>query len=60
MLGVLGTSLSFGADLANRTKQAWPARLEDVLRSQHKTSNIWVLNGAMRASSADFAALCYQ
>ncbi|KAL1527393.1 hypothetical protein AB1Y20_016061 [Prymnesium parvum] len=59
LIGVLGTSLSWGADLSNRTEQAWPFVLQRLLRQQPQFRNVWVVNGAMRASSADFAALCF-
>ena len=59
LIGVFGTSLSWGADLDNRTSEAWPFVLERLLREQPRYRNVWVLNAALRASSADFAALCY-
>lgn len=59
LIGVFGTSLSWGADLPDRTLQAWPVVLQHELRLRSEFKNVWVLNGAMRASSADFAALCY-
>ena len=44
VIGVLGTSLSFGVDLGNRTIEAWPAQLQRLLRSSHHTENIWVVS----------------
>lgn len=57
-IGTLGTSLTYGSDLANRTAQSWPYVLERLLRT-HGVPHARVLNAAMRASSADFAALCF-
>ena len=35
----------------------WPGILQSVLRQTYP--NVWVINGAVRASSADLAALCF-
>lgn len=59
MIGALGTSLTWGTDLPDRTLQAWPVVLQRLLAAQLQRADIHVLNGAMRATSADFAALCF-
>ena len=59
IVGALGTSLTWGADLADRATQAWPVRLQERLRSATGRSDLYVLNGGLRASSADFASLCF-
>ena len=65
-IGALGNSITFGAGVgANRS---WPVQLQKSLSARfgHNESatetqvgSIRMLNGAIRASSADFAALCY-
>ena len=55
MIGVLGNSITFGAGV--RMNESWPALLQAQLRRSYP--NVHVLNGAVRASSADFAALCW-
>ena len=59
IVGALGTSLTFGAEVENRRATAWPAVLQRLLRARAGSSNIFVINGAVRASSADLAALCF-
>jgi hypothetical protein len=59
VVGALGTSLTWGSDLPHRETEAWPARLQARLRARLGRDDIFVHNGAMRASSADFAALCF-
>lgn len=63
LVGVLGHSVAFGghhgAGTGMRAREAaWPAKLQEALRTA-LGSNIFVLNGAARASTADFAALCW-
>ena len=58
-IGALGTSLTWGADLPSREIDAWPRVLQALLRARAGRDDIFVFNGAMRASSADFAALCF-
>jgi hypothetical protein len=55
-IGVLGNSITFGAGV--RPDEAWPAQFEAQLR-RRLGPRVRVLNGAVRASSADFAALCW-
>ena len=57
-IGALGTSLTWGADLPP-LERPWPQRLQALLRSRLGRDDIFLVNGAMRASSADFAALCF-
>ena len=62
-VGVLGDSLAFGGHVGPRGRAkvqdvAWPSRLHGELRANFG-SNIHVVNGAARASFADFAALCW-
>ena len=59
-VGVLGNSLAFGGHLGPTTIRhaAWPARLHDELRTNFGP-NTHVVNGAARASYADFAAMCW-
>ena len=45
------------AELENRTSNAWPAVLQRLLRRLNP--HTYVINGAVRASSADLAALCF-
>lgn len=59
MVGALGTSLTWGSDLPSRERDAWPTVLQQLLRARTNRADIFVFNGAMRASSADFAALCF-
>lgn len=54
-IGILGNSITYGAEVESR--DAWPAQLEKRLRAH---IGVAVLNGAVRASSADFAALCWE
>jgi hypothetical protein len=51
-IGVLGNSITYGAEV--EPADAWPAQL------QRRLGSATVLNGAVRASSADFAALCWE
>lgn len=59
ILGALGTSLTFGVDLPDASTEAWPIVLQGMLAERLQRSDVFVINGAMRASSADFAALCF-
>ena len=59
ILGALGTSLTWGADLPDPKRQAWPHVLQSMLQENLGRRDIFVANGAMRASSADFSALCF-
>lgn len=59
VLGALGTSLTFGTDLPDSRTQAWPVVLQRLLSHRLDRTDIFLLNGAMRATSADFAALCF-
>ena len=59
MIGALGTSLTWGADLPDARTQAWPAVLEKLLADRLGRTDVHLLNGAQRATSADFAALCF-
>ena len=59
LIGALGTSLTWGADLPNRDRMAWPTLLQSLLTERTRRTDLFVLNGGMRASSADFAALCF-
>ena len=59
VIGALGTSLTWGADLADRIGESWPTRLEQKLRTRLQRDDLFVVNGAQRATSADFAALCF-
>ena len=59
MIGALGTSLTWGADLPDSRTQAWPVVLQRQLSGKLDRSDIFLLNGALRATSADFAALCF-
>ena len=59
IIGALGTSLTWGADLPDPVLQAWPAVLQRELSHRLGRRDIFLLNGAMRATSADFAALCF-
>ena len=54
-IGVVGSSITFGAGV--RANESWPALLQARLRRTYPS--VHVLNGAVRASSADFAALCW-
>jgi hypothetical protein len=58
-LGALGTSLTWGADLPDQQRQAWPSVLQSMLRKRARRDDVFVFSGALRASSADFAALCF-
>ena len=55
VIGVVGNSIAFGADVGRN--ESWPTRLATNLR-RHQP-NVLVRNGAVRASAADFAALCW-
>ncbi|KAL1503541.1 hypothetical protein AB1Y20_012020 [Prymnesium parvum] len=55
IVGVVGNSITFGAGV--RANESWPRLLQASLRRAYP--NLLVLNGAVRASSADFAALCW-
>ena len=39
VIGALGTSLTWGADLPDRASQAWPARLQAELRAAAVTGD---------------------
>lgn len=56
IIGVLGDSITYGANV--RRGREWPRVLEKRLRRVFG-DNVRVINGAVRASSADFAALCW-
>ena len=61
---MLGDSLAFGGHVGPHGRRvkvqdlAWPSRLHGELRTNFG-SNIHVVNGAARASFADFAAMCW-
>lgn len=57
IIGALGTSLTYGTDLPDPAT-GWTSVLEGLLRARGGP-HIYVVNGALRASSADFAALCF-
>ena len=59
VVGALGTSLTWGADLPDAARMAWPTVLQEVLQARLGRRDVFVLNGAMRATGADFAALCF-
>ena len=58
VIGVFGDSVTYGAGLADRAL-AWPRLLEARLQAHFGGSSVRVVSGAVRASSADFAALCW-
>ena len=66
LIGAMGTSITFGAELAaNHVEEhagphqfSWPSVLQRLLAPRFP--NVRVLNGATRASGADSAALCYE
>ena len=57
LIGVFGDSIAFGAGVDAR--DSWPRQLEVQLRRTFGRGAVRVVNGAVRASSADFAALCW-
>ena len=54
-IGVVGNSITFGAGVPKNL--SWPLLLHARLRQDHP--NIHFVIGAVRASSADFASLCW-
>ena len=62
LIGALGTSITFGAELDAVEKgpsaSAWPAVLQSLLRQQGYPSAT-VVNGAARGTGADYASLCF-
>ena len=59
VIGALGDSITYGAGVGHA--RAWPALLDASLRRVHGGAQaVRVRNGAVRASSADFAALCWE
>lgn len=57
VIGTVGTSISYGVGV--EPPLAWPRVLERKLRRRFGEGAVTVLNGAVRASTADFAALCW-
>lgn len=57
VIGTIGTSISYGVGVDPQL--AWPRVLERKLRRRFGEGTVTVLNGAVRASTADFAALCW-
>ena len=53
LIGTFGDSITYGAGVGNHS---WPSRLQERLQRTYG-SRLRVLNGAVRASSADFAAV---
>jgi len=58
-VGVAGNSIARGVGV-QRKSASWPSLLQKRLRLRFGNQDIWVVNGAVRASSADFAALCWE
>jgi len=56
-VGTLGSSITSGIDVAPGA--AWPDVLGRMIRSRWRNSVV-IHNGAVRSSSADFAALCWE
>lgn len=57
VIGTVGSSITFGADV--RPNESWPVLLSHTLHSRFGTNSVVVHNGAVRGSSADFAAVCW-
>ena len=57
VIGTVGTSISYGVGVDPAA--AWPRVLEAKLRRRFGQGVVAVANGAVRASTADFAALCW-
>ena len=57
LVGVLGDSITYGAGVGRAA--SWPRVLEALLQESFGRNSVRVVSGAVRASSADFAALCW-
>jgi hypothetical protein len=58
-IAALGASVTFGHGIRHAGERAWPALLAEGVRRVWNHSAVRVLNAALPATRAGFAALCY-